>query len=666
MVQRRKVYEGLTAEAKGTDAGEYTANVTGTAVVKDVGGNDVTDQFIVKKENGTLTITKRNVTLTSATDSKVYDGEPLTNSDVKVSGDGFAEGEGATYNVTGSQTIVGSSDNTFTYELNAGTKAENYNITQKEGLLTVTNRPEDAKFEIDLVAKGDTVMYDGSEHSVSGFEQTSFLVEGNTYTVEGLESHASGVDAGEYGVILDGFAQVFDAENNDVTDQFIVNVHPGTLTITKRDVTLTSADDKKEYDGTPLTNDEVTVGDDGWADGEGATYNVTGSRTLVGTAQNTFTYVLWENTNPDNYNITPVYGILEVTNRTAKYEITMVANSGTEKYDGTEKTISGFEDTTFEVEGNTYTVNGLESHASGIDAGEYGVTLDGFAQVFDADGNNVTEQFIVNVRPGTLTINKRDVTLTSATDSKVYDGEPLTNDKITVGGDGWADGEGADYTVTGTRTLVGSSDNVFTYTLKDGAKVENYNITLQFGTLTVTDRPADDKYVITVEANSGEFLYDGTEKSVSGLKETTFVVEGNTYTVEGLNAEAKGTEPGAYIAEVTGTAVVKDEEDHDVTAQFTVNEKDGLLFIYTEGLEVTKTVSQTAAREGDELTYTIKVTNGGNRKLDVEVSDSMWGPKYGITTVTVNDQADAALMAARLPPSPTPTKSLRKMWRREA
>ena len=638
--------KGLTSRASGVDAGEYGVTLDGTPQVFDAEDNDVTDQFIVNVHPGTLTITKRNVTLISATDSKVYDGKPLTNAKVEVTGDGWAAGEGATYTVTGSQTIVGSSDNTFTYELNAGTKAENYNIIQKEGLLTVTNRPDDAKFEIDLVAKGDTVMYDGSEHSVSGFEQTIFLVKGNVYTVAGLTASASGTDAGEYGVILDGFAQVFDAEDNDVTDQFIVNVHPSTLTITKRDVTLTSADDKKEYDGTPLTNDEVTVDGDGWADGEGATYNVTGSRTLVGTAQNTFTYVLWENTNPDNYNITTVYGILEVTNRTAKYEITMVANSGTEKYDGTGKTISGFEDTTFEVEGNTYTVKGLESHASGIDAGEYGVTLDGFAQVFDEAGNDVTEQFIVNVRPGTLTIEKRNVTLTSATDSKVYDGEPLTNDEITVGGDGWADGEGADYTVTGTRTLVGSSDNVFTYTLKDGAKTENYNITLQFGTLTVTDRPADDKYVITVEANSGEFLYDGTEKSVSGLKETTFVVEGNTYTVEGLNAEAKGTEPGAYIAEVTGTAVVKDEEDHDVTAQFTVNEKDGLLFIYTEGLEVTKTVSQTAAREGDELTYTIKVTNGGNRKLDVEVSDSMWGPKYGITTVTVNDQADVALDAA--------------------
>ena len=38
----------------------------------------------------------------------------------------------------------------------------------------------------------------------------------------------------------------------------------------------------------------------------------------------------------------------------------------------------------------------------------------------------------------TYIINKRQVTLTSATDSKVYDGKPLTNDEVTVSGDGWA------------------------------------------------------------------------------------------------------------------------------------------------------------------------------------------------------------------------------------
>jgi LPXTG-motif cell wall-anchored protein len=59
---------------------------------------------------------------------------------VTVGGDGFVTGEGATYEVTGTQTIPGSSKNTFTYTLNEGTKADNYTITVVPGTLTVSGR----------------------------------------------------------------------------------------------------------------------------------------------------------------------------------------------------------------------------------------------------------------------------------------------------------------------------------------------------------------------------------------------------------------------------------------------------------------------------------------------------------------------------------------------
>ena len=98
--------------------------------------NDATDE-------GTLEVTVRTVKLTSASDEKVYDGTALTNGNVSATAegfDGFVEGEGATYNVTGSQTVAGSSANAFTYELKQNTKADNYDITTVNGTLTVTNR----------------------------------------------------------------------------------------------------------------------------------------------------------------------------------------------------------------------------------------------------------------------------------------------------------------------------------------------------------------------------------------------------------------------------------------------------------------------------------------------------------------------------------------------
>jgi hypothetical protein len=91
-------------------------------------------------------ILKRSVTLTSGSASKVYDGTPLTKHEVAVSGDGFVAGEGASYAYTGSQTAAGSSDNAFSYTLNANTLASNYVITTVNGKLTITQsviKPED-------------------------------------------------------------------------------------------------------------------------------------------------------------------------------------------------------------------------------------------------------------------------------------------------------------------------------------------------------------------------------------------------------------------------------------------------------------------------------------------------------------------------------------------
>ena len=122
-----------------TNVGQSENVVTDYSVMR--GTRDVTDCYIFGKSvKGTLEVTPRNVVLISASDTKKYDGQPLTNNKIEITGDGFVQNEGATYDVTGSQTEVGDSDNIFTYELNANTKPENYVIETKYGILSVTIR----------------------------------------------------------------------------------------------------------------------------------------------------------------------------------------------------------------------------------------------------------------------------------------------------------------------------------------------------------------------------------------------------------------------------------------------------------------------------------------------------------------------------------------------
>lgn len=212
--------------------------------------------------------------LTSASDQKVYDGQPLTNKNVTAStgkNEGFVNGEGATYDVTGSQTTVGSSANKFTYTLNANTKAANYEITTEEGILTVIS--DDKEVVVQIKGNTKTEKYDGTAKTVNGYEIVS--ISNSLYRVSDIHfakatAEVTKTNAGEYpmGLTAADFSNV-----NDNFSKVTFVVTDGKLTITKRDVTLTSATDQKVYDGTALTNDEVTVSGDGFAAGEGATYD---------------------------------------------------------------------------------------------------------------------------------------------------------------------------------------------------------------------------------------------------------------------------------------------------------------------------------------------------------------------------------------------------------
>ena len=187
------------------------------------------------------------------------------------------------------------------------------------------------------------------------------------------------------------------------------------------------------------------------------------------------------------------------------------------------------------------------------------------------------EHYAITIRYATLNVAQRPVTLTSASGSKEYDGEPLTNDDVIVGGDGWVDGQGATYSFAGSQKIVGSYENAFECIPNEGTNLDNYQIKKKYGTLTVTDR--SEKYQITLTPNSKSVTYDGTEKSVSGFEALEFEVDGSTYTVEGLTAEARGTDAGEYPVKVSGQAVVIDSDGNDVTDQFTVNIDDAKLTI---------------------------------------------------------------------------------------
>lgn len=332
----------------------------------------------------------------------------------------------------------------------------------------------------------------------------------NYTPVVGDLTRAAGEDVDTYKITLtdQGLANIQAALSAAYGEKYVANtgvVTPGTFVINKRTVVITSDYETKEYDGEPLTGDSVTVSDEGFADGEGASYKYTASITLPGSTPNTFEYTLNENTKASNYEITTATDLLVVTRGSlvTDAQIVITVGNGEKIYDGQALTPDSNEIVTSGLPvGHT-----IEVAASGslTDAGEAVATVENYV-IKNKAGDDVTSLFAdqagaVTINEGKLTVFKRQITLTSATDSKLYDGTALTNDEVTVSGDGFASGEGASYNVTGSLVDPGTGSNTFEYVLTGGADARNYAITTVFGTLTV--EPVDAPVVPGVTVPGG-------------------------------------------------------------------------------------------------------------------------------------------------------------------
>ena len=622
-----------SATAAGTDADKYMMGLTAEKF-KNISENFASVKFVVI--DGYLDITKRILTITSATDSKVYDGTPLTNNTIVVSGDNFAEGEGATYDVTGTQTDSGSSDNTFTYKLNENTKASNYSIELAPGELTVT--PVTDKVIVTITEHSASLKYNGAEQSVTGYDTAidNTLYKETDFTFSG-DATAKGTDFGSYPMNLK--AEDFTNKNKNFAN-VVFEIVDGQLEITKRDVELISGSDEKVYDGTPLTKNHILIAGDQFVPGEGADYDVTGSQTNAGSSDNEFTYRLNSSTKAINYNIKTTPGTLKVTPVTDNVIVTITEHSGSAKYDGTEKTVTGYD---VAIDNELYTENDFTFSGNDVikatDADIYNMELK------PSDFNNISHNFAsvtFKIVDGTLNIFRRDVTLTSATDSKTYDGKPLTNDNVAVGGDGFVEGEGAVYNVTGSQTEAGFSNNTFSYELKDNTKPDNYNITPFEGILTVSS--SEDEVAVTITGNKGTQKYDGTEKTVEGytVSITSPLYKESDFTFDGT-ALVKGTNADTYMMGLSEENFTNTNKNF---AKVTFHVIDGSLVIEKRNLVLTSASAQ-KVYNGTELTakdVTVSgdgFVKGEGASYDVTGTQTTVGNSENTFTYKLNENTNA-------------------------
>ena len=669
----------------------------GTVTVTVKGKGNYTGEFTKKYQ-----ITPREYTVTTDSAEKPYDGTALT-AGGRVNN--LVDGETVTLKITGSQTEVGSSNNTYSLTWDGSAKEKNYTHgTDSIGLLTVTPKsiiPSDTNGIV--VTKPADSKYDGKVHenkpTVKDNKTDKTLVEGTDYT---LAYKGDTTNVGTVTVTITGIGNY--TGSHDVTYQ-----------ITPRKVKLTSESDSKTYDGTPLVKHDVKVSEDGFADGEGATYSYTGTQTDAGSSENTFTYALKEGMLASNYEITTANGTLTVEAVKTEVKVEITGHTDTVTYDGQVHSVSGYDvtnisnklyfDTAISFTG-TAVVSRIVAGTSymGLKAAQFSNTSANFTNVtfvvhdgwlkidpksivpdgpdtpdekktgievtkpadskYDGDvhenrpvvkdtktgatlveGTDYTLSYKGDTtNAGTVTvtitgagnytgshnveyqITKRNVTLTSATDSKVYDKTPLTNSNITIGGDGFAKLEGASYNVTGSQTNVGDSNNEFTYKLNDDTKASNYNIEVKFGKLYITTQ--DGQVIVVITGHKKTYDYDGTEKTVSGYDVS--ITEGSTYaeadfTFNG-NAEVKATAANTYPMGLKVSDFTNNNTNYS-SVTFVVN--DGSLVINP------KSIIPDGPNTPDEKKTGIEVTNP---------EDSIYDGLPHVNPLTVTDTKTGAAL----------------------
>lgn len=543
-------YTGI-ATAAGILVGHYPMNLEAAKFVNNNDNFEVT--FDVT--DGWLEITNRadkyEITVTANSAEFTYDG-----TEKSVSGFETLEFtvDGQKYTVEGlSASANGTDVGTYASEV-TGTAvvkdAKNNDVTAQFDVKTVDGElvitPATDEVVVTITGNHASKVYNGAEQSVEGFTTDVGDKPITVALADGVKAEAKGTDVGKYDMGLTADSFVVTSDNYSNIKVVVVDGYLDITPITdKVVVTITGNNGTFAYDGEKheVKGYDVSIDNKLYTEND---FSFTGTAEVSGTNAGSYNMGLkaedFSNTSKNFTNVEVVVNDGNLTITPAKVTVTVTGNSGTKVYNGEEQNVSGY---SYKIDNDLYDVTDFvvdNPKAVGTDAGTYPMNLT--TESVKNLNKNFDVTFVVN--DGSLTIAKRDVTITSATDSKVYDGKALTNDNVTAVG--FVEGEGASYNVTGSQTTVGSSDNEFTYALGDNTKAANYSIKTVFGKLAVTAATTE----IKVVANSNSWVYDGKDHADGGYT----VVYGNE------KYEVKAGESATLSTGDTVTAVITKTVKH--------------------------------------------------------------------------------------------------------
>ncbi|MDX2072828.1 MAG: MBG domain-containing protein, partial [Alphaproteobacteria bacterium] len=362
---------------------------------------------------------------------------------------------------------------------------------------------------------------------------------------------------------------------------YTLNFVNGTLTVDQAALTITGSSATKTYGSTVSFNGASDFTPTGLKNGETigsvtlAQNGGTGASANVGSYTNTPSAATGGTFTASNYDITYVAGTITVN--PAAITVTAASTSktygDTTNFAGTEFTVSGGDglQNSETLTGVTLTSAGAASSAG---AGSYNITPSAAsgANGFNASNYNIT------YTNGTLTVNKKALTVTAADASRAYGS---ADPSFSATFDGFVNGDDANdlsgsasFTTNATSTSAFGTSHYIRPTIGTLSS-SNYSFdTFVDGTLTIS------KYALTITAADQNktygdtFTFDGDEFTTSGLQ--------NGETIGSITLTSSGAASGANATTyaITGSSATGgtfDIDNYDITyaaGTLTVGAKD--------------------------------------------------------------------------------------------
>lgn len=496
-----------------------------STVIVDSSGRDVTKNYDIFYQAGTLSIGQQVLEIQVEDTDKVYDGTPLIANDVSVSG--LLAMDSLTGEYSGSQTDVGRSESSYINIKveNKDTKkdvTDQYQIFVQNGILLVTKR------EITLIAPSQTKVFDNEILTYKNTDPSSIEITGNELAPDQkLES----IDFdGEIRLVGKQYNQIrnaviYDKTDKDVTKNYSITYEMGILEVIPFELNFNTKSQTWEYDSKTHYYLEYDV--EGSTVFEGHQIKVMDYTTItnVGTIINKLRLAIYENEDDITYCYTIQFeseGTLEITSK----ELHIKGKSLTKEYDG--KLLTP-QDVGVEVEGliEGQMIGSIQYDNIQLkNVGSVDFRVSNARIVLVSDRNtDVTNNYNITYEDGHLEITSRQITIALESKEIIYD-----NKTYTIWSDLFEELTSAYRILSGSLAEQQEINNII-YLNLNATNAGSYDLIVESISIVDKDEENTEKnYDITYE--NGKFVISPREVTISIEMPSDQVYKGDVYTLE--------------------------------------------------------------------------------------------------------------------------------------